>query len=281
MHVDSQATALAKLFERERAARSTGVAMRSDTGGRREQHAIVALGVARWNDFSTLLANVRRTGLHRMSAAQVSDFVERYRQITTDLARLQTASRGRTFDATFFVSRLVAGGHAILYRERRDKVTTAIRYLTSDVPREIRRSAGAIALAVALFFIPAAIAYGVVVSRPDLAPRFVSPVMLERATQGEARMRRHEGYVTIPPEERPIAASFIITNNVQISYAAFAFGLTAGLGTVLILIFNGVSLGGGAGIFAAKRSLRCCLPSLRHTECWSCLPSVSLVLAAY
>jgi uncharacterized membrane protein SpoIIM required for sporulation len=255
-HLDPYSTsppaALLELFQRERAARSSNVATPSTTGARREQHAIVALGVARWNDFSTLLANVRRTGLRRMSAAQISDFVERYRQITADLARLQTASRGRTFDAMFFVSRLVAGGHAVLYRERRGTITAGARYITRDVPCEIRRSAGAISLATTLFFLPAAIAYGVVVAHPVVASRFVAPVMLERAAQGEARVRRHEGYVTIPSDERPIAASFIITNNVQISYTAFALGLTAGLGTIMILVLNGVSLGGAAGVFSAK-----------------------------
>ena len=253
----TQLAALVMLFERERAARATSVAGRSDTGTRGEQHAIVALGVGRWNEFATKLAEVRKNGLRRMTSSEVSDFVARYRQLTSDLARLQTASRGRTFDTLFFVSRLVAGGHAVLYRQRGQGVNAAIRYLTVDVPCEIRRSAGAIALAVVVFFLPAVISYSVVVRTPATAKSFVAPILIERANRGQAQLHRHtggvrNGYVTIPEDERPVVASSIITNNVTISYAAFAFGLTAGVGTIFLLVSNGVQLGGGAGVFAAK-----------------------------
>ena len=248
----TQAAALIALFERERTARASTVAGRSDTGTQREQHAIVALGVKRWNEFSTLLAQVRQRGLRSMTPEQVSDFVERYRQITADLAHLQTAARGRTFDALFFVSRSVAGGHAVLYRGRSHTTRRALDYIMRDIPQEIRRSAGAIGLAALLLFGPAIAAYTVVVEKPATAAAFLPPVMIQRANAGRDNIRRHRGYVTIAEEARPMAASFIITNNVQISYGAFALGLTAGIGTVVMLVINGVMLGGGAGIFAVK-----------------------------
>jgi uncharacterized membrane protein SpoIIM required for sporulation len=47
-------------------------------------------------------------------------------------------------------------------------------------------------------------------------------------------------------------ASSIITNNVQVAFAAFAFGITAGLLTVWILLSNGVSLGAVFGLYASK-----------------------------
>jgi uncharacterized membrane protein SpoIIM required for sporulation len=47
-------------------------------------------------------------------------------------------------------------------------------------------------------------------------------------------------------------ASRIIANNVQVTFAAFAFGVTAGIGTLLLLLLNGVSLGGVFGLYASK-----------------------------
>jgi uncharacterized membrane protein SpoIIM required for sporulation len=47
-------------------------------------------------------------------------------------------------------------------------------------------------------------------------------------------------------------ASQIIANNVQVTIAAFAAGITAGLGTIFLLVMNGVSLGGVFGLYAAK-----------------------------
>jgi uncharacterized membrane protein SpoIIM required for sporulation len=47
-------------------------------------------------------------------------------------------------------------------------------------------------------------------------------------------------------------ASGIIANNVQVTFAAFAGGVTAGLLTVLMLVMNGVSMGSVVGLYASK-----------------------------
>ena len=245
------AAGLMRLYETERAARASGVAGRSDTGARREQHAIVALGLKRWNGFARALDAAQRTGLRNMKPEDVSDLVSRYREITTDLARLQTAARGRSSDALFYLSRLVARGHNLLYGAERQSVTSAARYITRTVPREVRRSWRQIALAAALLFGPAIASYAAVVHDPRIAERLLPDEMLSRANTGAAREKRGEGYVTISEMERPVMASAIISNNVQVTYVTFAMGITAGIGTVFLLVMNGVSIGAGVGLFAA------------------------------
>ena len=250
----SDGAALLELFAREREARARGVAARSDTGARREQHALVARGTPRWAAFAALLADAQRRGLRRMSEEEVSEFVARYRELSTDLARLRTAARGRESDALFALGRLVGGGHNLLYRQRLVTLQTVWRYLFEAAPREIRRSALPIALAASLLFGPAAIAYAVVVRDPALAAEFLPAELIERAETGLARERRGEAYL---PREMarmrgPFMASAIMTNNVQVTYVAFAAGITAGVGTVLALVFNGVQIGGGVGVFAAN-----------------------------
>jgi uncharacterized membrane protein SpoIIM required for sporulation len=47
-------------------------------------------------------------------------------------------------------------------------------------------------------------------------------------------------------------ASGIIANNVQVTFAAFAFGLTAGIGTLILLLTNGVAIGGVMGLYTSK-----------------------------
>jgi uncharacterized membrane protein SpoIIM required for sporulation len=49
----------------------------------------------------------------------------------------------------------------------------------------------------------------------------------------------------------PVMASAIATNNVQVTFLAFAGGILAGLGTVLVLVGNGVSIGAVYGLFAS------------------------------
>lgn len=250
----SDGAALLEIFNRERDARARGVAARSDTGARREQHAIVARGSARWAQFATLLADAQRRGLREMSEEEVSEFVAQYRELSTDLARLRTAARGRDSDALFALSRLVGGGHNLLYRQRPLTFDASLRYIFRTAPREIRRSAPQIGLAALLLFGPAVASYVAVVRDPALAAEILPAEMIERAETGLARERRGEAYL---PREMarmrgPFMASAIMTSNVRVTYVAFAAGITAGVGTVLALVFNGVQIGGGVGIFAAN-----------------------------
>jgi uncharacterized membrane protein SpoIIM required for sporulation/uncharacterized RDD family membrane protein YckC len=240
---------LASLFEHEKAARSRGVAARSDTGAAREQHALVAAGSARWAAFAARIAEVQRTGLSHMPEDKVGAFVAEYRELSTDLARLQTASRGREVDAVFYLSRLVAAAHNLVYRQRRLTMRAAVEFMSVTVPLEIRNSAKPILLSALLLFGPTAIAYTAVSRHPAVAAEILPPSMLERATLGVERAKNDEGYIPDPELMRPVMASRIVANNVQVTFFAFAFGVTAGIGTLFLLVFNGVSVGSVLGLY--------------------------------
>src|SRR5205807_124360 len=46
-------------------------------------------------------------------------------------------------------------------------------------------------------------------------------------------------------------AGQILTNNIQVSFVAFAGGILAGVGTTLVLLYNGALIGGVAGLTVA------------------------------
>ena len=96
---------------------------------RGEGHAAVArvCGIADVGPASRVGHDVR---------TEVSDFVSRYRELAGDLARLQTAAGGRESDSLFVLSRLVAGGHSLLYRGRSVSWRSAWDYMTIAVPGE-------------------------------------------------------------------------------------------------------------------------------------------------
>jgi uncharacterized membrane protein SpoIIM required for sporulation/uncharacterized RDD family membrane protein YckC len=244
--------ALIELHRRERLARARGGAARGARGAEREQHALVARGSARWQEFSGWVARARQRGLAAMSEREVTEFVARYREVATDLARLRTASGGREHDAIYNLSRLVAAGHNLLYRQRSSPGRAAWRYLTSAVPAEIRGSWMQIALAALLLFGPAIATYLAIVRSPQLAYELMPAGMIERAESARAREALGEGY--LPKDEEaplPLLASEVATNNIGVTFAAFASGMTAGVLTVFLLAFNGVMIGGAVGLFAS------------------------------
>ena len=246
------AARLSRLYSAERQAREHGAAARGATGASRERYALVTTRSPRWIAFASRLATAQRRGLSSLGESGVREFVEEYRALTSDLARLSTAAKDGGGTELFYLGRLVAGAHNLIYRERRQTFREVLRFIAVDVPTEVRRSAAPILLAAAFLFVPAAISFTAVVRDPAVAPTFIPTKMLDRAEQGVERARTHKGYIPDPEVFRPVMASQIIANNVQVTFAAFAFGITAGLGTLLLLMLNGISLGGVFGLYQSK-----------------------------
>ena len=71
---------------------------------------------------------------------------------------------------------------------------------------------------------------------PAFAHRVLGAKMMETIERRE--MWTHS-IVTV----KPLAASAIMTNNLVVSFAAFAYGVTAGIGTVWMMLLNGMMIG--------------------------------------
>jgi uncharacterized membrane protein SpoIIM required for sporulation len=243
---------LLELHGRERRARARGISSRDETGAGRERQALIAANTPRWQQFASRLQMAQKRGLRSLGEDGVREFVAEYRALAADLARLRTASGGRAVDEVFHLGRLVAGAHNLLYRDRGMPLREAVRFLFTEVPREVRRSAAPIALAAALLFGPALVAAVAVARTPGLAEEMLPPGMLRRAEDGVRRAREGEGYIDDPQLFRPVMASSIVANNVQVSFAAFAGGVTAGLLTTVLIVANGISLGSVVGLYESK-----------------------------
>ena len=243
---------LLALHAQEQRARARGVSSRGETGAGRERQALIAANAPRWERFASLLSTAQRRGLRALGEAGVREFVAEYRALSADLARLRTAAGGHALDELFQLGRLVAGAHNLLYRDRGVPFRTALAFLFTGVPREIRRSAAPIALAALLLFGPAIVAAVAVARTPGLAARMLPESMLRRADDGVRRARNGEGYIDDPQLFRPVMASSIVANNVQVSFAAFAGGVTGGLLTAGLIVMNGISLGSVVGLYVSK-----------------------------
>ena len=74
--------------------------------------------------------------------------------------------------------------------------------------------------------------------------------MLRRADAGTPRSAEGRKYGEVGAAERPLVASFIIANNVRVAIGCLAGGMFAGVGSLVVLGFNGLMLGTFAGHFA-------------------------------
>ena len=181
-------------------------------------------------------------------------FVESYREVATDLARLRTADRGRGGDAVFMLSRLVSAGHNLLYRRPTQGIVRIAQFMAFDVPREVRRSWRHLAVASALLFVPAIGTVVAIVREPALATRMLPPGMIARAEEGQLRGSTGADYLPNGEDEKGSALSaFLMTNNIRVAIVAFVGGITGGVVTVWALVFNGMAaLGAGVGLYITR-----------------------------
>jgi uncharacterized membrane protein SpoIIM required for sporulation/uncharacterized RDD family membrane protein YckC len=243
--------ALVELHAAELTRRRAKTAARRGTAGVAASgtaERFVALKQARWEAFRQQAARVEQEGLRRLSGEDVITFAASYREVAGDLARARTY--GVDPRVLAYLERIVGAGHNALYGLRGVRRLPLGRLLFRDLPAAVYRERAYVLVAALLFFLPGLAGYALVRERPEVARQIIPDVMLERAEGGGYQQAAGRGYAETPSPYLPIVASTIITNNVQVAFAAFAFGITAGVGTVLVLVFNGIFFGSVLGLFA-------------------------------
>jgi uncharacterized membrane protein SpoIIM required for sporulation/uncharacterized RDD family membrane protein YckC len=201
-----------------------------------------------WDLYRALLDRAQKRGMADLPEREVSRFAALYREVAADLARARTY--GGSPELVYMLERAVGAGHNLLYRPASRSWALLKEWLAVGFPRLVRRRWLPIAVAAGLFYLPAVATYAAVRLKPDLSRQLVSAEMMSRAEEAAQKEAEGRGYVEVQQAMMPVMSTSIISNNVQVTFMAFAGGILAGLGTVLTLVFNGVSLGAASAVFA-------------------------------
>lgn len=188
---------------------------------------------ARWARLGALVDRAQGR-VARLSAEEVLELGALYRGATSDLAVAR-----RDFPEDTVAERLndvVAAAHALVYSEAPASGRRLRRFVARELPTAVRAAMPFTLVAFALVAIPAVVTFAAGLIQPDVA----SAALSEEARR--ALIQRTPG-TEIPESLRPRIGPLIIVNNITVSIAAFAGGMTAGLYTVFILVLNGTELG--------------------------------------
>lgn len=223
----------------------------SGAGGRAgtaQATALVRRQREEWNEYQKMLEMARTQGLDKLGETRVSRFATLYRGVAADLARARTY--GGSQELLYSLERIVGSGHNLFYRPPVRSWRRFRHFLAGGFAALARRLWRPITVALALFYVPAVLSFAAIRTQPTLAREMIPAEMIARAENAAAKEARGEGYYDVTEVEMPGMASSLISNNVGVTFTAFAGGILAGAGTVLILVFNGLHLGSVAGLFA-------------------------------
>src|SRR5271170_535009 len=194
------------------------------------------------------LVQISGRGVSALSHSELQELGLLYRQTASDLAVVREDASSKQL--ALYLNQLLGRGHNLIYHGHKTKVSAIVRFYGVTYPQIFRQTLPQTLLATAIFFVCGIASWAVAAHDPGFAHRLLGPDMMETIERRE--MWTHS-IVTI----KPLASSGIMTNNLTVAFSAFAFGITAGLGTIWMMVFNGLLIGViGAATWKAGMALQ-------------------------
>jgi uncharacterized membrane protein SpoIIM required for sporulation len=187
---------------------------------------------ARWAELEELM---RRAGgkPERLGPDGVRRIGRLYRAAAADLALARRRFPGDPVVAR--LERLTVAARQTVYAERRRRLSPT-RFFATDYWRRVRERPRLLLLAAALLIVPGVLGGLWAGEDPGAAIGLVPQEFLPT-------VESPGGDRGLSGEESGAFSSAVFTNNIPVSLLALAAGIAVGLGTVLVLVYNGLVLG--------------------------------------
>ncbi|MFO7898492.1 MAG: stage II sporulation protein M [Planctomycetota bacterium] len=209
----------------------------------------------RWKRLEALLDRVDRQTVGGLSAAEAEELFALYRFVSSDLNLVQT----RTGNPALleYLEGLVARAYANLAVPKRGRFFRGWWViLRHRFPAVVRREWRLLALATAIMLAGALLGFTATLAAPYAADVLIPPRF--RGTESpRERVERLEGLEregdtqVETAGQHAVFSSYLFTHNIRVSVLAFALGFTFGLGTVVVLFYNGAILGAVTALYLA------------------------------
>jgi uncharacterized membrane protein SpoIIM required for sporulation len=202
---------------------------------------------ALWDELIAVMDDLERPrAKRRLDSTRLADFPIQYRRLCSHYA----LARSRIFSPMLveYLHRLVLRGHPLLYKRVSVWGWRLLNFILFGFPRAFRRHLGAFGLSVIFFLLPALLMGTACYLQEDMIYSVLDQSQVSDMESSYDPDNNHLGR----PEGRETETDFVmfgyyILNNIGIGFRTFALGILLGVGTIFILIFNGVVIGGVAG----------------------------------
>jgi uncharacterized membrane protein SpoIIM required for sporulation len=189
-----------------------------------------------WERLEELLQLLDRMTLRKLHREEVRELGRIYRRTASDLAIARAESRDPRL--INYLNSLVIRAHGRIYRSDSKGGQRILGFFARDFPRTFRRTWRYTATAFGVFLLFTAIAFFGTRHDPDFSEfAGISPFFRE------AVINHRTHWWEDLNEANQIGSTQIFTNNIRVTFYAFALGVVFGLGTVYLLAFNGAMFG--------------------------------------
>ncbi len=208
----------------------------------------------RWQRLSHMLERIERLGVSSLPPDDVDEFFRLYRLTSSDLNLVQTRT-GNPMIIEYLES-LVGRAYGTLSVPRRASFFRSWwMILRHYFPAAIRSERPTLFLCTLVMFAGTLFGYIATTVSPDSAEIFLpAEHLVQNPRQRVAELEENErkGASRIQSTgEHGVFSTFLFSHNIRVSILAFALGLTFGLGTAIMVFYNGAMLGSLAALYWA------------------------------
>jgi len=201
-----------------------------------------------WARLELLVDRSNKGGISALDHRELQELGLLYRQTASDLATVREDVTSNQL--SFYLNQLLGRAHNLIYMGHKQKISGIVRFYAQTFPQVFRETFRQSLLAFLIFAATGIATWAVTIHDPSFAHHLLGPQMMETIEKKEMWT---QSIVTI----KPLAASGIMTNNLAVSFATFAMGITAGIGTIWMMVTNGMLIGViGAATWQAGMALQ-------------------------
>jgi len=187
-----------------------------------------------WARADELVTRAEQSGIRALNHHELRELAVLYRQGASDLSTVREDPSSQRLAQS--LNQLLGRAHNCIYMGRRAQGARIIEFYRDTFPQVFHETLPYTLAACAVFFALAAAGFVMATLDPGFQGYFLGGAMMES-------INKHQMWTHSIVSVKPLASSQIMTNNLSVSFATFAFGITAGIGTLWMLAFNGLLFG--------------------------------------
>jgi uncharacterized membrane protein SpoIIM required for sporulation len=196
-----------------------------------------------WSELELLLNRLESDSNHVLSLEAARRFHYLYERASADLAKVVTFSAEPQLRR--YLEHLVARAYGEIHETRRKgRVASPWPWLWGSLPRTFRRHLHAFWLAVAVTVAGCTFGGLAVALDPEAKASVLPQQFADHLGDPNERVAREE---RAPADhmagQKTTFSAYLMQNNIRVSITALALGMTYGIGTLIVLFYNGVMLG--------------------------------------
>ncbi len=198
-----------------------------------------------WKELESFLGKFEGRSDTRFTLEDARRFHYLFQRTSSDLAKIQTFSAEPELKR--YLETLVARSYPHVHEERGRRRGSFAGWFASTFPRAFRRHYKAFWLAILTALVGSAFGTFVVLADPD-SKHVLLPFSHLLGDPSE-RVAEEEKRAADPEERadqggrRGTFSAYLMQNNIRVSITALALGLTYGVGTFIVMFYNGTILG--------------------------------------